>query len=214
MALAEEDTVPFTLVKHYESCFNLHGPTPQGVDWPKGEDAVMRYKVMSELWEREVNNPIKIVDVGCGYGAFLQYLLDQQEAVNFSYTGIDLSAPMLEWAQKNYPSYQFSNQDILKSPLKDNEFDYGIMNGVFTEKLSLSFEQMESFTHQMIITLFKACRKGIAFNVMSSHVDWQRDDLFHLPLDRLVAFLTKNCSRKWIIRQDYGLYEYTVYLYH
>ena len=44
-------------------------------------------------------------------------------------------------------------------------------------------------------------------------VDWEKDFLFHLPLDTLAFFLTKELTRNFIIRNDYGLYEYTVYLY-
>ena len=48
---------------------------------------------------------------------------------------------------------------------------------------------------------------------MSAQVEWKRDDLFHLPLDRLADFLSANLSRHFVIRNDYGLYEYTVYIY-
>ena len=65
----------------------------------------------------------------------------------------------------------------------------------------------------MITKLYEMCNKGIAFNVMSKDVDWERDDLFHLPLSDLSAFLTKEISRDFVIRNDYGLYEYTTYVY-
>ena len=55
--------------------------------------------------------------------------------------------------------------------------------------------------------------KGVAFNVMSKAVDWEREDLFHLPADLLIDFLTKKLTRNFIIRNDYGLYEYTTYIY-
>lgn len=48
---------------------------------------------------------------------------------------------------------------------------------------------------------------------MSWHVDWQRDDLFHLPCDTLLAFLKAEVSRHVVLRADYGLWEYTTYVY-
>ena len=48
---------------------------------------------------------------------------------------------------------------------------------------------------------------------MSHHVDWQRDDLFHVPFDRMAELLQANFSRHYLFRADYGLYEYTVYVY-
>ena len=72
---------------------------------------------------------------------------------------------------------------------------------------------MWAYTQEMLIAIFSICNKGIAFNVMSKSVDWERWDLFHLPTDLLIDFMTKKLSRNFVIRNDYGLYEYTVYLY-
>jgi hypothetical protein len=93
------------------------------------------------------------------------------------------------------------------------EFDYVVMNGVFTEKRELTFDEMFDYFKQVMRVVFPKVRQGLAFNVMSKAVDWERDDLFHLPTDLLIAFLVKELSRHFIIRNDYGLYEYTVYLY-
>jgi hypothetical protein len=91
--------------------------------------------------------------------------------------------------------------------------DYVILNGVFTEKLSLSQENMVDFMQALLTAAWPLAVKGLAFNVMSTQVDWQRDDLFHMPFDALASFLTESLTRRFVFRQDYGLYEYTVYLY-
>ena len=85
---------------------------------------------------------------------------------------------------------------------------------MFTEKCSLSFETMWNFVQAMLVRVFGIASAGIAFNVMSKQVDWERGDLFHLPLDLLASFLAQHLSRHFVIRNDYGLYEYTVYVYH
>ena len=77
----------------------------------------------------------------------------------------------------------------------------------------MNFEQMFHFVKRVISLLFNRCRVGIAFNAMSKQVDWERDDLFHLPLDRMAEFVCKELSRHFVIRNDYGLYEYTTYVY-
>ena len=87
------------------------------------------------------------------------------------------------------------------------------MNGVFTEKREMTYDEMFAYFRQMIKKAYSLCNRGIAFNVMSKDVDWERDDLFHLPLSELSHFLTGEISRNFIIRNDYGLYEYTTYLY-
>jgi hypothetical protein len=53
----------------------------------------------------------------------------------------------------------------------------------------------------------------MAFNVMSKAVDWERDDLFHVSMDRLATLLHGLAGRRIVFRADYGLYEYTAYAY-
>jgi len=103
--------------------------------------------------------------------------------------------------------------DILENHAMVPDFDYIVLNGVLTEKVGLSFEEMLSYSMRLLELLFRKANIGIAFNVMSAHVDWKRDDLFHLPFDTLTHFLSQRGYRNFIIRNDYGLYEYTTYLY-
>jgi hypothetical protein len=49
--------------------------------------------------------------------------------------------------------------------------------------------------------------------VMTKYLDSEREDLFHLPLDTMAAFISRQISRAFVIRHDYGLFEYTVYVY-
>ena len=85
--------------------------------------------------------------------------------------------------------------------------------GIFTCKLDMTNEQMTDYMVRLLRLAFTHCARGLAFNVMSHHVDWQREDLFHVPFDRMADILQANLGRNYIFRADYGLYEYTVYLY-
>jgi hypothetical protein len=103
--------------------------------------------------------------------------------------------------------------DLLQENKTLPSFDYIVMSGVFTEKRSLTFEEMFIYFKQLARKVFEKAEIGIAFNVMTKHVDWEREDLFHLPFDLLATFLKRELTRNFIIRNDYGLYEYTTYVY-
>jgi len=45
---------------------------------------------------------------------------------------------------------------------------------------------------------------------MSKHVDWEREYLFHWPLDDIQAFCKANLSRHVSLRLDYGPWETSV----
>ena len=64
------------------------------------------------------------------------------------------------------------------------------------------------------IALIRSRWADVNLNTMSKHVDWERHDLFHLPLETLTTFLCRDVSRHFVIRNDYGLYEYTTYVFH
>lgn len=198
------------LLRHYEACFAAHGDTAQGVDWPDAAGAQTRYRVMAEVARGD--ETFDVLDLGCGAAHFLQYLRDRHERP-FTYQGLDLSPAFVEFCRGKFPGVPFTCADILQDGVTLPSCDYVVMNGVFTEKRELRQEEMMDFTCRMLERAYQAARKGIAFNLMSKHVDWERDDLFHVPYDEVTRFVIARLSRHHVIRADYGLYEYTMYVY-
>lgn len=197
------------IAKHYDECFKKHGNNNLGVDWPNYEDTLIRHQVMFDLI-KEKNSTL--LDFGCGLGHFYEWIKNNKFNSYITYSGLDINEGFYTHCKNNYPTLDFYLKDILKDNNIPN-FDYIVCNGTFTEKRNLSQEKMTEFFHSVIIKLWNKCNKGIAFNLMSKHVDWERNDLFHVSLDELGWFLTKNLSRNFVIRNDYKLYEYTTYVY-
>lgn len=200
------------LVDHYEACLQRHGDSHLGVDWPKAEDAQTRYRVMTELIPAAGKEAVTLLDFGCGAAHLLEYILNRG-LCNIRYSGLDLSPRFVSLCRSKFPTTPFYCCDILQGSVELPQFDYVVLNGVLTEKRELSFEEMWRFTRELLKAVFPVARKGMAFNVMSKQVDWERDDLFHLPFDTLAEFLTKSLSSRFAFRRDYGLYEYTAYVY-
>jgi SAM-dependent methyltransferase len=184
------------------------------MDWPNQNDLKRRFDVLTDIIIPNGKNDsqIEILDLGCGVGLLIDYLNEIDKLNNIDYFGIDISEEMVDFANKKYAKYNFEARDILQNKLKKESYDYVIMNGLFTEKREMSQKDMFDFFQSIVKETYAASRRGISFNLMSTHVDWKRDDLFHLGLDVLTNFLVKNCSRNIIIRMDYQLYEYTVYV--
>lgn len=202
-----------TIVSHYEACLERHGDTHLGMDWPKEADVEKRYQVMLDVIKRGVQGQrVSLLDFGCGTAQLNEYLT-RQGLENIEYAGLDLSEKSVRLAQDKFPARQFFVVDLLDENVPLPNFDYIVLNGVFTEKRDLTFEEMFSYFKQLVIRVFQHAAMGMAFNVMSTHVEWEREDLFHLPFDTLAEFLRKDVSRNFVFRNDYGLYEYTTYVY-
>jgi SAM-dependent methyltransferase len=200
-----------TIIQHYEACLAQHGDSNLGVDWPNKQDAEKRYSVMLEV-VREKSAGMTLLDFGCGASHLYPHLQHSRFA-GLEYHGLDASPAFCDLSRGKYPQNDYICLDVLAEPERMGEFDYVVMNGVFTEKRDLTFDEMLEYFKQTLRVVFPKVRCGLAFNVMSKAVDWEREDLFHLPTDSLISFLVKELSRHFVIRNDYGLYEYTVYVY-
>jgi SAM-dependent methyltransferase len=195
------------IADYYNKAFNKHGETPEGLAWDNQINLNKRYEVMFDIIKHYNST---VLDFGCGYGGLYEWILNNKKSVE--YTGLDINKEVLKIAEEKYPKITWINSDIHENIFNLN-FDYTVCNGTFTVKDTLTQEEMTNFMCSTLEKLWTKTNKGIAFNVMSKLVDWERDDLFHVSIDQLGQWLIDNLSRNFIIRNDYGLYEYTVYVY-
>ena len=154
-----------------------------------------------------------ILDVGCGPGLALAYLQDRYGRLDGRYYGIDVSEALITLARQLWPGHEFQVRDIIADPLPEKAYDFTAINGVLTAKYTLSHDDMENFVTDLLQAAWKSTAAALSFNVMSTHVDWTRDDLFHWPMDQAATFCMAKLSRHINLMADYGLYEYTVQVF-
>jgi len=198
------------IAEHYESCLETHGDNNLGVGWPRMNDVQLRHRVMLEVIRSK--GPVELLDFGCGLSHLWEYICEAG-LKNIRYSGVDISEKFIQKSAEKFPDNSYFCLDVLKEPEKLPTTDYIVANGVFTQKCNLSYDEMWHFFSETIVTLFQKSKKGIAFNVMSKQVDWEKDGAFHVSFNDLSELLTKRLSRYFHFRHDYGLYEYTTYVY-
>jgi dTDP-4-amino-4,6-dideoxygalactose transaminase len=167
---------------------------------------------MLDLLGRDASQPAVLCDLACGTGELVAHLRRRGMA-HVTYRGIDRSELALAHARRKFPGETFIGLDITApgTDLRALECDYLVICGLFTRKGTVSSEQMWTFMEAVLGRVWPLARRGIAFNVMSTAVDWQRDDLFHVPMDAVAGLLHRLAGRRVTMRADYGLYEYTAY---
>lgn len=201
------DKVSLLLRDHYAGSFSKHGCTSQGVDWGPHEDrALLRHQKTLEVIK---SMQCSLLDVGCGYGA----LLDITKQAGFAYTGIDIVSEMTAKGRERHPQATFIDGDFLTYPFAEKSFDYVICNGILTQKLTASIAEMDAFTKKIITKMFACACKGIAFNLMSTHVNFMADNLFYKSPLETHAWTTQNLSPFVRIDHTYMPFEYMVYVY-
>lgn len=195
-----------------EADLEKYGDTFRGAGYTKSKnDAERCYKVMLDLVRPSVAS-VSLLDLGCGLAHFYEFM-QAHGVTNIEYSGIDLSEKYLSVAKEKHPGVSFRALDVRAEPELMGTYDYVVMNGLFNYRGKHTQGEMLDYWSSMIDVAYRHCNYGIAFNVMSKIVEWERDDLFHLSFDDLAAHVSKNLSRNFVIRHDYRMYEYTTYVY-
>ncbi len=157
------------------------------------------------------SGPVSLLDVGCGYGGLLSFAKEKNVALD--YTGIDMIADMITFARRTHPDACFQTGDFLSLTF-DRTFDYAVCNGILTLKLEASLRHMDLFAHLLLRKMFASVRRGIAFNTMSTYVDFIGPNGYHKSPVEMLAFCASELSTCFRLDHSYAPYEYTVYVYH
>jgi SAM-dependent methyltransferase len=150
-----------------------------------------------------------LLDVGCGYGA----LLEIDKKLTLDYTGIDMVEDMIRHGKTHHPDATFICGNFLDHTFTEGSFDYVICNGVMTQKLTASIFEMEDYARKIIRKMFSLSRKGIAFNMMTSYVNFMAPNLFYKNPSELLAWVMCELSPHVKLDHSYPLYEFMTYVY-
>jgi SAM-dependent methyltransferase len=146
---------------YYGALLSEHGPVPASIDASR-EGQRLRFGI---LWEAICadRSPTSTLDVGCGYGAFVEYLIEHghYDAAD-GYTGIDISQEMITAASDLRPNRRFEVRDLIEEPY-DRQFEAVISCGIF--QLDHGGEYVDS----IIDAMWRATGRVLAFNMLSAY---------------------------------------------
>lgn len=182
-----------------------------GSDWATDETLNDHTRAILAVMD-DPSEQTRLLDFGCGWGATFQHLLRHGPRVH--YTGIDINEDAIREARTHFGA-TFLRTDIRETPLPAATWDYAIANGVFTRRTGVEYGTFVRFMTDTIKQLWHATRIGVAWNVLSDHVDYRTDDWFHVPFDLLAHWLTTELGcRCFRFDNTYSPWGYTIHAYH
>jgi SAM-dependent methyltransferase len=183
-----------------------HGVSSAAVGWPDPDAQRLRFEKLALVLRGE--QPVSVADYGCGYAAMLDFLNGRGTPTVAHYRGYDISAEMLEAARERVGGDP--RVELVNSGTPDAEVDYSFVSGTFNVRMSASEEEWRAFVLETLVELWDRSRRGVAFNLLTSYVDWRKDDLFYAPPEEFFAFCKNELSRFVTLVHDYPLYEWTL----
>ena len=155
------------LIRTYRKNVKKYGFTPRGLFWNSRESQENRFKILSKLllkYSKNIDNEIRIADIGCGYGDLNSYLLENF-VKKFSYKGYDINPQFIDYCKtlnKNNENF-FSVSD---HPLET--CDFSIMNGTYNYAINENIRRWEKYLIHNLEKCYKHSKIGIIFNLQHS----------------------------------------------
>lgn len=201
------------LKKYYQERFADYSYSVEAVQYPSRAEQELRFRLLA----RDIAATDFVVDVGCGFGDMLKYL----RGIGFTgqYLGLDFVDEFIASARKIHQQDAASNfrvYNVLEDgPLPD--CDVAVQSGIFNN--ALPEDQNWAFVTKCLKKMAAASRKSIAFNALSTLVEFRDPDLFYTDPGEVMK-ICRSLMPFVSMRQDYVLreggypYELTVYASH
>jgi SAM-dependent methyltransferase len=191
---------------YYTGKLSQHGATYAGVDWNSEESQQLRFDQLLRVVD--FSAPFAINDFGCGYGALVDEL--ERRGQVFSYTGLDVSAAMIEQARGRHgdaPGRRFTTE-AADLPVAD----YTVASGVFNVLAGAEPSAWPGYVLATLSRMAELSRRGLAFNCLTSYSDADKmvPELHYADPCRLFDWCKRELSRHVALLHDYGLYEFTI----
>ncbi len=192
------------IIKRYTERYEKLGRTVQTLGSGTDEHQTIRYRVLSEIADLGGQ---RVLDVGCGFGGFLDYCRHYGQPM--TYTGMDIVPVLLHEARIKHPDGKFIEMDVLDAP-DDMEFDYVVSSQGFNNRFRYSDNW--DVMREVIAKCFRLAKKGVAIDMMSTYVDFRDDHLYYFDPCKVFNF-AKSLTKRVTIRHNYPLFEFCVYLF-
>ncbi|MGB6038200.1 MAG: class I SAM-dependent methyltransferase [Cryomorphaceae bacterium] len=195
------------IAEYYTKKIEEHGVSPEGVDWNGTESQELRFLELMKVIDAR---NFSIIDVGCGYGALLDYMV-KTNIDSKGYLGVDLSKEMVKEAKNLHPKQADQFDHI--SRLEDmKNADYAVASGIFNVRLTETDDNWINYIKQTLTVINSKTSKGFSFNILTSYSDEEkkRDYLYYASPEELFAFCKNNFSRNVALLHDYNLYEFSI----
>jgi hypothetical protein len=192
----------------YRQSLDKHGLTAKSVGWKDEVSHRLRFEKLVQVIDvRAVKAGITINDWGCGYGAMFHYLDRVLGRRLTSYYGYDIIDKMLIEAASfvNDPRAEW-----IKNPEVTRDADYSLVCGTFNVRLEANDDLWTAYIKHHLMNLAARSRKGFAFNMLSTYVDWKQDNLYYGDPFMFFDFCKRSISRYVSLFHDYPLYEWTL----
>jgi SAM-dependent methyltransferase len=188
------------------------GATARGVFWRDEAWQARRYDILATLF-RPVHRSggISIADLGCGYGAFFDYLAPRPVMAESRYVGYDMTEEMIGACQARISDPRAS---FVVAPQVAAAADYVFASGTFNLKMNAEDAPWQGYVMRAIAEAWDQTRVGFAFNMLDVSYDPRahQEGLFYADATTFEAFC-RRLAPHVTLRRDPPLPDWTIFMW-
>lgn len=188
------------------------GATARGVFWKNAEGQRLRFEMLLGVIDMaDDKGRLTVADLGCGYGAFFDYIADRPFMRGSRYIGYDICEDMVLEAGLRItdPRARFR-----QSLVAIEQADYSFVSGTYNMKLDDSDREWAAYVEASLKDLWAKTRKGLAFNMLCATTKSRKEnDLYYADWRVFRDFCQRELSPHVTVLRDYPLAEWTMYIH-
>ncbi len=193
---------------YYTGKIARYGPGPLGVDWSCVPTQKLRFVQLLKVCD--FDSPFSLADLGCGYGALLEFLAERFRDTAISYQGVDLSPAMIFharrlWAQRPDTGFSVGNE-------LQGMSDYTVASGIFNVRLQQPELQWTRFIQCTLADIHAHSRRGFAVNFLAPLADTRRStpELYRTGPELWCDYCERELGAEVTLLNAYGMREFTL----
>jgi len=174
------------LIKRYSDRLIQFGVEPRTLGWDNKTNQHVRFSTAYQTMDFREKS---ILDIGCGFADFYEFLRSNIKINLPMYTGIDINPDLINICTAKYPECTFMKTNILLEPLIGEQWDivtmFGLLNFRFTE-----FDNI-TYAKKMIEKAFSLCRHALVVDMLSiySEPSYPKEDfVFYYDPTEMIKF--------------------------
>jgi len=192
---------------YYTDKISRHGVGPRGVDWTCSPTQELRFVQLLKVCD--FGRPFLLNDVGCGYGALVEFVARRYPEANIDYLGVDLSPAMISRARRRHRAAQ-GRRFVVGNEIP-RIADYSVASGVMNVMLDHPRVLWEEFVADTLRRMRASSRRGFAVNFMAEKADGaMTEGLYRVDPSRWTLFCQQALGCVVEVVGGYGMREYTL----
>ena len=173
------------LKRAYRDQLAALGPNPKGVFWRNESTQIARFNALLNLVATvtPVTNPV-LADVGCGYGAMLNFIQKTPRYQNFHYVGIDINRVMINTCKQKFPNQK---RLFLVGKHPPSPVDFCVFSGTFNLCHTTDTSLWLNYVLANLQQCWERSRYGLLLNLLCGPQTEVKKQIFHVERQTFVA---------------------------